>query len=121
VVLDWLTGLNTSRRRVEYSLGWAIGEAERAAITTLPASAWTTAIDADSGVRDGAQVAEQTGLPTLPTLPGWPDRRLLHTAARLTRGQRRAATHPRHLALGRPDHRRVHPDRARLAAIPAPG
>jgi hypothetical protein len=71
VVLDWLAGLNTSRRRVQYSLGWSIGESERAAITTLPASAWTTAIDADGSVRDGAEVAELTGLLTL---AGWPDR-----------------------------------------------
>uniref|UniRef100_UPI00036828BC IS1380 family transposase n=1 Tax=Salinispora pacifica TaxID=351187 RepID=UPI00036828BC len=35
----------------------------------LPAQAWSPAIDADGGVRDGATVAELTGL--LP-LPGWP-------------------------------------------------
>jgi hypothetical protein len=69
-VLDWLTGLNTSRRRVEYSLGWSIGEPERAAIGALPAAAWSPAIDADGGIRDGAQVAEPTGLLTL---AGWPD------------------------------------------------
>ncbi|MEU4645053.1 IS1380 family transposase [Micromonospora sp. NPDC023814] len=68
-VLDWLTARNTARRQVEYSLGWSIGETERAAITALPAEAWSPAIDADGGVRDGAAVAELTGL--LP-LPGWP-------------------------------------------------
>ncbi|MDG4786838.1 transposase [Micromonospora sp. WMMD1102] len=69
-VLDWLTEQDSKRgRRVEYSLGWSIGEAERAAITALPASAWTAAIDADGGVRDGAAVAELTGLLHL---PGWP-------------------------------------------------
>ena len=68
-VLDWLTAQTTARRRVEYSLGWAIGEAERTAIAALPASAWSPALDADGGVRDDAQVAELTGL--LP-LPGWP-------------------------------------------------
>jgi hypothetical protein len=31
-VLDWLTAQNTARRRVEYSIGWSIGAAERAAI-----------------------------------------------------------------------------------------
>jgi len=68
-VLDWLTSQNTARRQVEYSLGWSIGEPERAAITGLPASAWSPAIDADGGVRDGAQVAELTGLLQLGTWP----------------------------------------------------
>ncbi len=68
-VLDWLTEQNSARRRVQYSLGWSIGEAERAAIAGLPASAWSPAIDADGGVRDGAQVAELTGLLSL---GGWP-------------------------------------------------
>ncbi|MFG2106501.1 IS1380 family transposase [Micromonospora chersina] len=69
-VLKWLHEQDNKRgRRVEYSLGWSIGETERAAITALPAQAWSPAIDADGGVRDGAAVAELTGL--LP-LPGWP-------------------------------------------------
>jgi hypothetical protein len=69
-VLDWLTGQNTQRRTVEYSIGWSIGEAERAAITTLPATAWTPALAADGGVREKAEVAELTGLLTV---GGWPD------------------------------------------------
>lgn len=68
-VLDWLTARNTARRTVEYSQGWSIGETERTAITALPAQAWSPAIDADGGVRDGAAVAELTGLLNL---PGWP-------------------------------------------------
>jgi Transposase DDE domain group 1 len=68
-VLDWLTAQNTARRRVEYSIGWSIGEAERAAIGTLPAQAWSPALAADGDLRDGADVAELTG-PL--TLPGWP-------------------------------------------------
>jgi DDE family transposase len=71
MVLDWLTGQNTTRRTVEYSLGWSIGEPERTAITTLPASAWSPARAADGGVRDGADVAELTGLLTL---TGWPEK-----------------------------------------------
>ena len=35
-VLDWLTARNTRRRTVEYSLGWSISAAERAAITACP-------------------------------------------------------------------------------------
>jgi hypothetical protein len=44
-----------------YPIGWSIGEAERAAITRVPTSAWSPAITADRDVRDGAQVAEPTG------------------------------------------------------------
>jgi Transposase DDE domain group 1 len=69
VVLDWLTAQNTTRRRVQYSIGWSIGEPERAAIGALPASAWSPALAADGGVRDGADVAELTGLLTV---GGWP-------------------------------------------------
>jgi hypothetical protein len=68
-VLDWLTGQNTTRRRVEYSLGWSIGEPERTAIGALPAAAWSPALAADGNLRDGAQVAELTGLLSL---SGWP-------------------------------------------------
>jgi hypothetical protein len=68
-VVDWLHGQNTPRRRVQYSLGWSIGEAERAAIIGLPTAAWSPALDADGRVRDGAQVAELTGLLHL---SGWP-------------------------------------------------
>jgi hypothetical protein len=69
-VLDWLTGQDATRgRRVEYSIGWAVGEPERAAITALPATAWTPALAADGGVRPGADVAELTGLLHL---TGWP-------------------------------------------------
>jgi hypothetical protein len=63
-VIDWLTAQNTTRRRVEYSIGWSIGEPERTAIGALPASAWAAALAAD-----GADVAELTGLLTL---AGWP-------------------------------------------------
>ena len=44
-------------------------EARRTAITALPSSAWSAALDADGGIRDSAQVAELTGLLAL---PGWP-------------------------------------------------
>ena len=68
-VLAWLAAQTTSRRRVEYSVGWAIGEPERAAIAALPAAAWSAALDADGEVREGAQVAELT---RLLNLSGWP-------------------------------------------------
>jgi Transposase DDE domain group 1 len=70
-VLDWLVEQNRKRgRSVEYSIGWTIGEAERAAIAGIPTSGWSQALDADGSVRDGAQVAELTGLLAL---SGWPD------------------------------------------------
>lgn len=66
----WLTVQGRKRgRNVEYSLGWSIGEAERAAISALPTAAWSPALSANGGIRDGAQVPELTGLLTL---AGWP-------------------------------------------------
>ncbi|GAB3973396.1 IS1380 family transposase [Plantactinospora veratri] len=71
-VLDWLATQDATRgRTVEYSIGWSIGEAERAAIAGVPTSGWSPALDADGGVRDGAQVADLTRLVTL--ADGWPD------------------------------------------------
>jgi hypothetical protein len=68
-VIELVTEQGRRRGRVvEYSIGWSIGEPERTAITALPSSAWTPALDADGGVRDDADVAELTGL--LP-LAGW--------------------------------------------------
>ena len=64
-VLDWLTEQDQVRgRSVEYSIGFPINKGIQVhdAIRTLPEPAWTTAIDADGEVRDGAQVAELTGL-----------------------------------------------------------
>lgn len=88
-VIDWLTAQHRKpRRQMEYSIGWSIGEPERAAITTLPAKAWTPALTAEGDPREGAQVAEVTGLLTL---PGWPtDMRVIvrrerpHPGAQLT-------------------------------------
>src|SRR3954470_9674263 len=44
------------------SVGWAITERERAAITAIPKNVWADAIDADGGHRDGAGLAEITGV-----------------------------------------------------------
>jgi hypothetical protein len=68
-VLEWLSAHNSARRMVEYSIGWSIGEPERAAIAALPSRDWQVALAADGEVREGAQVAELTGLLAL---PGWP-------------------------------------------------
>lgn len=62
-VLDWLIEQGQRRGRVvEYS----IGEPERQATTALPATAWTPALAADGGTREGADVAELTGRLNLP-------------------------------------------------------
>jgi hypothetical protein len=62
--LHHLTG-----RRLSYSNGFTLTEAMAAAIDAVPTSAWTPAYDADDGVRDGAWVAEATGVLDL---SGWP-------------------------------------------------
>jgi hypothetical protein len=62
-LLDWLTAQGQVRgRTVEYSVGFAITEKVRDAITLVPATTWVCAIDADGGVRAGGDVAELTGL-----------------------------------------------------------
>jgi hypothetical protein len=66
--LNWLTAKS---RRLHYSVGMTITEAIQAAIGTVPAAAWTPAYDGDGQVRDGAWVADITGLLAL---DGWPDK-----------------------------------------------
>jgi Transposase DDE domain group 1 len=69
-LLDWLTALNQIRgRRVDYSVGFAVTEKLRQAITLVPTKVWTPALDADGGVRAGGDVVELTGLLEL---SGWP-------------------------------------------------
>jgi hypothetical protein len=71
-VLDWLTAYGQVRgRTVEYSIGFPVnkGVAVHDAIHALPEQGWTAALDADGEVRDGAQVAELTGLLDLTRWP----------------------------------------------------
>jgi hypothetical protein len=49
-------------RGLEYSVGYAVTEDVRDAITLLPEWGWQAAVDADGGLRDGAQVAEITAI-----------------------------------------------------------
>jgi hypothetical protein len=56
----------------EFTVGWAVTDRERDAISTLPARAWTAAVDADGQPRDGAHVAELTGLLPAATLAAYP-------------------------------------------------
>jgi hypothetical protein len=63
-LLDWLTKQGQLRgRRLEYSVGFPTkNTALTSAITAIPERAWTPAVAADGEVRDGADVAEATGL-----------------------------------------------------------
>jgi hypothetical protein len=69
-LLDWLTEQGKVRgRSVEYSVGFAVTEKIRDAIDLVPKKVWTSAIDADGGVREGGDVAELTGLLDLTKWP----------------------------------------------------
>jgi hypothetical protein len=64
--LEWLTAPS---RRLHYSVGMTITQDMQAAILQVPASAWTPAYDGDGQVRDGAWVADVTGLLDLSSWP----------------------------------------------------
>ncbi|MFJ9371691.1 IS1380 family transposase [Nocardia sp. NPDC101769] len=55
--LDYLT-----RRRLQYSVGFGLTDTTAAAVDLIPDHAWCEAYDGDGKVRDGAWVAELTGL-----------------------------------------------------------
>ncbi len=72
-LLDWLTEQGTVRgRSVEYSVGFPINDKLRDAIDLVPKKVWTSAIDADGGIREGGDVAELTGLIDPAVLSTWP-------------------------------------------------
>jgi hypothetical protein len=62
--IDWVT-----RRRLKYSIGFNLTDDICAAILALPAQAWQCAYDADRKPRDGAWVAELTGMLDLTAWP----------------------------------------------------
>ena len=59
---DFLAWLTARSRRLHYSVGMTITEAIQAAIGQVPAAGWTPAYDGDGQVREGAWVADITGL-----------------------------------------------------------
>jgi len=63
--LNWLTG-----QRLAYSVGFGLPADTPEVLTMIPDRVWTPAYDADDQVRDGAWVAELTGVLDL---SGWPD------------------------------------------------
>ena len=66
---DFLTWLTRPGRPLAYSVGFTITDDAQDAILKIPARAWTPAYDADGLVRDGAWVAELTGLLDLSSWP----------------------------------------------------
>jgi hypothetical protein len=70
--LAHLRSLAASGVTCEFSVGWAVNAREHDAIATLPTTVWADAIDADGGHRDGAGLAEITGLLPTKTLADYP-------------------------------------------------
>jgi hypothetical protein len=64
--LEWLTARS---RRLHYLVGLTITQDIQDAILKVPASAWTQAYDGDGEARDGAWVAEITGMLDLSSWP----------------------------------------------------
>jgi Transposase DDE domain group 1 len=67
---DFLNWLARPGRRLQYSVGFTMTDEVQDAVGKIPARAWVPAYDGDGQVRDGAWVAELTGLLTL---TGWPE------------------------------------------------
>jgi hypothetical protein len=51
-----------ARRRLAYSIGFGLTPPMAEAIAAIPADEWTAAYDQDGRVRDGAWVADATGV-----------------------------------------------------------
>src|SRR6516164_9804418 len=66
---EFLTWLTARSRRLHYSVGMTITEEIQHAMGKIPAQAWTPAYDGEGEIRDGAWVAEITGMLDL---TGWP-------------------------------------------------
>jgi hypothetical protein len=66
---EFLTWLTARSRPLHYSVGMTLTEDMRAAVLQVPAKSWTPAYDGDGQVRDGAWVADITGLLDLSSWP----------------------------------------------------
>ena len=72
---DWLAHLRAQRETgvdLEFSVGFTMSATVQAAILALPRKAWAEAINTDGSPREGADVAELTGLLGDLTAAGWP-------------------------------------------------
>ena len=107
---------------VEFSVGFTMTEKVQDAILALPEHGWTPAIEADGSLRDGADVAELTGMLPDPTGAGWPDgmriivrRERPHPGAQLTFSDRArdAPAGDHRPGGGRP----AHPQRGRFSRV----
>lgn len=65
---DFVAWLAQRGRWLSYSVGMVITDAIHQHVLKVPASAWTSAVEADGEIREGAWVAELTG----DVLDGWP-------------------------------------------------
>jgi hypothetical protein len=63
-LLDWLTV-----RKLSYSVGFGLPDHTPELLKQIPASAWSPALDAEGEIRDGAWVAELSGLLNLARWP----------------------------------------------------
>lgn len=63
-LIEWIV-----TRRMSYSIGFTLPETATALIEKIPPAAWTPAYDAGGNLRDGAFVAELTGLMDLSSWP----------------------------------------------------
>ena len=66
---EFLAWLAKPGRRLAYSVGFPITADIAGAVSKIPAQAWTPAYDSDRQVRDGAWIAEVTGMLNLSARP----------------------------------------------------
>jgi hypothetical protein len=71
--LSHIRGLRERALASGFSVGWAVRDREHTAIASIPARVWASAIDTDSNPRDGAAVAEITGLLPAAALTDYPE------------------------------------------------
>lgn len=79
--LTHIRALREQGLNLRFSVGYAVTEPVRRAIRSLPEALWHPALDQNGTLRDGAEVAELTGMVDLAGLPG---RHPHHRAARTT-------------------------------------
>ena len=69
-LLDWLTAQDAKRgRSVQYSVGYAVTDKVRDAITKIPLAAWKPAVTAQGEPRENGDVVEITDMLNLTTWP----------------------------------------------------
>lgn len=61
-LLEHLHAMNTTRRKVRFTVGWAITSTDEDAIELVPQDVWTPSLTPEGEIDTDAQVAELTGL-----------------------------------------------------------